>query len=246
MKNIKLTIAYDGTNYYGWQKQKDKPTVSEMLEDAIFKVCKERVKIMGAGRIDRGAHALGQVATFKTDSKIPILSLKNVLNSFLPSDIIIKDTEIVDLSFNPRHAKKRKYRYIVLNSRCMSPLFLRYSYFFPLSLDIEMMKNVAQVFIGEKDFSSFVRKDERSPIREIKSLSILSKEGAFSENLIFFDIVGVSFLHSMIRCIVATLLRVGQGHLNLKDVSDILVARDRKCAGWMTPAQGLFLMEVNY
>ncbi|MEW6102216.1 MAG: tRNA pseudouridine(38-40) synthase TruA [bacterium] len=245
-RNIKLTIAYDGTNYYGWQRQKDKPTVAGMLESAIFKVCKERVKILGAGRIDKGAHALAFVATFKTISNIPILNIKNALNSFLPYDIIIKDISEVGLSFNPRHCKEKRYRYIVLNDSCKSPMFLRYSYFFPKFLDIEMMRKAANVFIGKKDFSSFVRQDGRNCIREIKSIVISSKMGIFSENLIFFDIAGVSFLYNMIRCIVATLIRVGSGLLNLDDVSSIILAKDRRFAPWIVPSQGLFLVGIDY
>jgi len=246
MRNIKLTIAYDGTNYYGFQKQRDKPTVAGRLEDAIFKVTKEETKIIGASRLDCGAHSLGQVASFKTKSKLLANNLKNALNSFLPPDIIIKDVEDVDETFNPRHAKQRRYRYIVLNNSYKSPIFLRYSYFFPKFLNIEMMREVGQIFIGKKDFSSFVRGDGRSPIREIKSISITQNEGYFGENLIFFDITGVSFLHNMIRCIVAVILKVGEKHLSLKDARDILFAKDRKLAPWITPPQGLFLMGVDY
>ncbi|MEW6680141.1 MAG: tRNA pseudouridine(38-40) synthase TruA [bacterium] len=246
MRNIKLTIAYDGTNYYGWQRQKDKPTVQRMLETAIFKVAKENVKTIGASRIDKGAHALAFVATFKTGSNIPALNLKNALNSFLPYDIIIKNIEEIDLSFNPRHAKERRYRYIVLNDRVKSPVFLRYSYFFPGSLNIEMMKEASNIFVGKMDFSSFVRRDERNPVREIKSISISSQMGIFSENLIFFDISGISFLHNMIRCIVATLIKVGSGLLNLDAVSSIIHGKNRKLAPWTTPSHGLFLIGIDY
>lgn len=246
MRNIKLTIAFDGTNYYGWQRQKDKPTIAGVLENAIFKVCNETVKVMGQGRIDKGAHAIAQVATFKTESKIPLKSLKKALNSFLPYDIIIKCAEDVELSFNPRHAKERKYRYIVLNQAVKSPLFLKYSYFFPFSLDLDLMKEASHVFIGKKDFSPFIRKDERDPVREIKALTISLKEGIFGENLIFFDIIGKSFLYNMIRSIIATLIRVGEGHLNKANLPSLLLAKDRKSTGWMVPSCGLFLMEVNY
>lgn len=244
MRNIKLIIAFDGTNYYGWQRQKDKPTIAGILENAIFKVCNEMVKIMGQGRIDRGAHAISQIATFKTNSKIPAHSLKNALNSFLPYDIIIKDVEDVDLLFNPRHAKERKYRYIVLRKEAKSPLFLRYSYFHPLPLDIERMKEASCIFIGKKDFSEFIKKDERNPIREIKNISIVLIKGVFEESLIFFDITGKSFLHNMVRRIVATLIKVGEGHLKLADVSSIFIKK--KSVSLIVPSSGLFLMEVNY
>lgn len=245
MRNIKLTIAFDGTHYYGWQRQKDKPTIAGILEEAIFKVCNERVKIIGQGRIDRGAHAISQIATFKTESAILPPSLKKALNAYLPYDIIIKEVEEVELSFNPRHAKERKYRYIVLNQPFKSPLFLRYSYFHPSALNLERMRRVACVFIGKKDFSAFAKKDnKRSPIREIKSISIRKIKGIFEENLICFDIIGTSFLYNMIRRIVATLIKVGEGHLTKDDVSSMFV--ERKWKGPLVPSCGLFLMEVNY
>lgn len=244
MRNIKLKIAFDGTNYYGWQKQKDKPTIAGTLENVISKVCNENIKIIGQGRIDKGAHAISQIATFKTNSKIPAYSLKNALNSFLPYDIIIKDAEDIDLLFNPRYAKERKYRYVVLNQTSNSLLFLRYSYFHPLPLSIERMKEASCIFIGKKDFSEFIKKDERNPVREIKSISINLRKGAFGENLIFFDITGKSFLYNMIRRIVAILIKVGEANLKLADVSSIFI--EKKSVGLIVPSSGLFLMEVNY
>jgi len=239
-----LTIAYDGTNYYGFQRQKDKPSVQGTLENAISKITKEVIKTKGASRIDRGGHALGQVVCFETCSSIPCLNLKDGINSILPKDIFVRRVTEVDTSFNPRHALIRKYRYIVQNQKEKCLYLSRYSYFFPYELDISAMEDTSTVFIGTHNFSSFAMCEGRNPTREIKDISIVKNQGIFGESLIFFDISGASFLTNMIRSIVATLLKVGQGILKKENIIDIFNMRKR--VSWKAPANGLFLLEVVY
>ena len=244
MRNIKLTIQYDGTNYSGWQAQANGRTVQEEIEKAIRKVLSSRVKLKGAGRTDAGVHAIGQVANFKTGSPLKASSIKKALNSLLPRDIAISAAEDVPLSFDSRRDSSSKiYRYTIVNKDCPSPISRHYAAFVPYRLDLAAMKRGATALVGRRDFKSFetagsYRKDTK---RDIKRL-ILAKRGDF----IYVDIEADGFLYNMARSIIGTLIDVGRGKVAASSVRGILRAKSRNLAGPTAPAKGLCLMTVKY
>ncbi len=262
MRNIKLVIEYDGTNFYGWQVQNRKQrtenrrqriksreqnkcrTVQGIIEEALRKILQEKVKIIGSGRTDSGTHAKAQVANFKTDSKLNCENLIRALNASLPSDIRIKEVKDVKLSFNARFkAKSKKYRYYIFNAPYQSPFFRFFSLHVSYLLDIEKMRKACRYLIGTHNFKSFQKKDkiERNSVRTIKKIKI-TKKG----KLIFIDIESEGFLYNMARNITGTLLEVGRNKIKPCDIRSIIRAKDRKRIGATVPAKGLHLMEVKY
>jgi len=245
MRNIKLLIEYDGTGYHGWQVQPNAPTVQEVIEQKIEVMTRQRVRLIASGRTDAGVHALGQVANFRTTSSIPVEGLRRGLNSLLPSDIIIKSAEEVDLQFHAQYGAKRKiYRYAILNSDVPSALRRNYCWHLPGPLDVPAMQKASCVLLGRQDFSSFqgADADTEDPVREVYRAE-WSVEG---EGFLHFTIEADGFLKHMVRNIVGTLAEVGRGKLSVEDFERILGARDRRQAGMTAPAQGLFLVEVKY
>ena len=245
MRNIKLVIEYDGTNYHGWQIQPQSPTIQEVIEEKIEIMIRQRVHLAGSGRTDAGVHALGQVACFQTSSSIPIEGLWRGLNSLLPVDITIQSAEEVDASFHPQFGAKRKtYRYLIFNRPSPSAIYRRYSWHLPIPLAMEAMQRAAQILLGRNDFSSFqgAHPDTQDPVREVFRVEWSRKEPAFLSFLIEAD----GFLRNMVRNIVGTLVEVGKGKISVEEFEGILAARDRKQAGMTAPPQGLFLLEVKY
>jgi tRNA pseudouridine38-40 synthase len=242
LRNIKLTIEYDGTDFAGWQSQKDQRTVQGEIEKAIKKLTSEPVTLAGSGRTDAGAHALGQVANFKTDSALPLQILRAALNALLPDDILIRETRQVQLEFHSRHSAKSKiYRYrIYLGETSLQRNYV-WQFRFPVSLS--NLKKASKMLLGKKDFSSFcvAKSRKESNICKIKKAT-WKKSGQMLE----FEIEADRFLHSMVRIIVGTLLEVGRGRLAMKDFGQILSAKDRRKAGRTAPACGLYLVEVRY
>jgi tRNA pseudouridine38-40 synthase len=244
VRNFKLTLQYDGTHFHGWQKQPNVRTVSGVLECAIEKLSKERVKLIGASRTDKGVHAYGQVANFHSRCKIPLEKFPLALNSLLPHDLVVKDVECVRDDFHARFsAISRHYRYVILNHRERSPFQSNYSLWIPYSLDFERMMEGAKYLIGCHDFTAFSSSlsEDRNPYRTIKSIS-LKKEG----ECINLDVVSDSFLPGMIRRIAGTLIRVGCGKIQPGGVYEILTSRDRSLAGPAVQPHGLYLVEVEY
>lgn len=244
MTNIKLTIQYDGTNYCGWQKQKNGISIQEEIETAIFKVTGEDVNLIGSGRTDKGVHALGQVANFKTNSKIPPDRFRYALNSNLPQDISIVFSELVDDSFHSRYdAKGKTYKYTIYNGEIRNPIYNRYAYHVPVKLDIDSMEKAAESFLGSHDFKAFMssKTSVKSTVRTINSIS-LDKE----KDLIYFTVNGNGFLYNMVRIIVGTLVEVGLGRISWQSIPDIIKSKDRKEAGHTAPAKGLCLEKVYY
>ena len=244
MRNIKLTIRYDGTNYSGWQSQKNGVAIQDVIEKAIAKITGSHSHLNGSGRTDAGVHALAQIANFKTRSKIPLKNLQMALNSCLPKDIVIYKAEEVPAKFDAqRSAKSKLYRYTIMNNDFMDP-FLRYhaaKYFF--KLDIGRMKKAARSLVGTHDFRSFQAVDgvERNSVRTVRRITI-EKEG----DLIYIDIEANGFLYNMVRNIVGTLVEVGRGKFRVESVKDILRMRDRRCSGPTMAAKGLRLVKVSY
>ena len=259
MKNIKITLAYNGTNYHGWQIQPNGITVQSVIEKSLERLFKRKIKVVGQGRTDTGVHAIGQVASFK----LPAIALKNMkipqikaaLNSVLPQDIAIMGVESVSLDFHPRYdAMKRVYRYIVCNDHNKHVFGRKEFYAYPYKLDLSKMCEGTKYLIGEHDFSSFQCKktDNENPVRTINKIYISMNDFNVSNFLklkkkaVIFEIAANAFLYNMVRIIVGTLLDVGRGRIEPQKVKSILVGRDRNLARETVPACGLCLIAVDY
>lgn len=245
MKNIKLIIEYDGTKYRGWQRLPDtENTIQGKIEKVLSLMTKEKIEIIGSGRTDAGAHALFQVANFKTNSPMAMEDIKEYCNQYLPEDIVIKDAEEVDERFHSRYnVKGKKYLYRIWNSKTPTAFNRKYTYYLPVDLDVEAMKRGAALLIGSHDFKGFssVKSKKKSTIREIHSIDI----NGVQEELQFM-IHGNGFLYNMVRIMVGTLLEIGEGKRKVESISSILEGKERSMAGITVPAQGLYLYEVYY
>ena len=244
MRNIKLTIQYDGTNYHGWQMQKNAPTVQETLSAAVSRVTGTKPQITGSSRTDAGVHAKRFVCNFKTESKVPCERLPLALNTYLPKDIVCLSAEDCDDNFNARFsAKKKCYTYYIFNSKLPDAFLCDYSWHFPYKLDMEKMKKAAGAFIGRHDFAGFSASGASvlTTVREIYSLDV-EKNG----DLIKITVTGNGFLYNMVRIIAGTLVYVGLGKIAPEEITDIINSRDRARAGKTLIPNGLTLLEVNY
>lgn len=244
MKNVKLIIEYDGTNYHGWQYQNNVNSIQEEIENALTIITGEFIDIFGSGRTDAGVHAIGQVANFYTTSQLPIERFKYALNMRLPRDITIVDSEEVDLDFHARFsAKGKRYKYIIYNNEMPSAINRNYSYHIINKLNVDEMIKASEYLIGTHDFRSFMTKGTvvKDTIRTIYSIDI-NKNSSFIEVII----EGSSFLRSMIRIIVGTLILIGNGKLKKEALPNIILGKKRCLAGPTAPAQGLYLQKVYY
>ena len=245
MRNIKLLIEYDGTNYRGWQVQPDGPTIQGMLEEKLSRLTSERTHVFGSGRTDSGVHALGQVAHFRTQSQMDIRTIQRALNSLLPPDIVIREVEEVDEGFHARKQSKSKvYEYRILNRNLRSVFHRGYVWHIPQKLNLEEMKKATQSLIGEHDFSAF--RTVGSPTRTTVRRVIRGEWKRGRDGLIRFEIEANGFLKQMVRSIIGTLVEIGRGKRKASDLRKVLNSKDRKEAGPTAPAQGLFLKEVKY
>ena len=245
MRNIRLLIEYDGTNYQGWQVQPKGPTIQGILEEKIGLLTGERVHLIGSGRTDSGVHALVQVANFRTQSKMDAGSIQKALNSLLPLDIVIRKVEEIDEGFNSRkNSRSKVYEYRILNRELRSTFHRGYVWHIPQKLNLIEMEKATQGLIGEHDFSSF--RSVGSPTRTTIRRVIRAEWKKGSDGLILFEIEANGFLKQMVRAIVGTLIEVGRGKISAKELQKILESQDRKKAGPTAPAQGLFLKEVKY
>lgn len=244
MRNIKLTVEYDGTNYHGWQSQLNAKTLQDELNAAVKRLTGEDTPVIGASRTDQGVHALGQVCNFRTLSKIPSDKFSYALNTVLPQDITIKASEEVEEDFHSRFsAKGKKYRYQIYNFRQPSALLRHRAYHVPLPLDFEEMERAAGFFLGAHDFSAFRATGGNTATSErIMTETRLYREG----DLISFEIAGNGFLYNMVRIMAGTLVYIGMGKIKADELPDIISGRDRKMAGKTAPAHGLYLVEVYY
>lgn len=242
--HLKLTLEYDGTNYHGWQLQQNARTLQGVLEAVLVRLCNEPVRVRVAGRTDAGVHALGQVASFKSEKVMDLVRLHRSLNALLPGDIVVTHIEEVPDAFNPRRdALSRTYLYRMWNRPWPSAIWARYSWHVPFPLDVDTMERAAALLIGEHDFSSFQGADsvEHNPRRTVRR-STVHRAGDF----LLYEVEARSFLRHMVRNIVGTLVDVGRGAVSLDQFAHILAARDRTRAGLNAPPQGLFLVEVEY
>ena len=251
MRNIKLIIEYDGTDYSGWQVQNNKAkskkqnkTIQQTLENTLAKILQEKIKVIASGRTDAGVHAFNQTANFKTKSSLACRNIQKALNSALPEDIRIKKAEDIHPDFHARFsARSKRYRYAIVNDSFVSVHLRRFCSLVRYPLDLSKMRRAARYLLGRHNFRSFqaVDKRERHPVRRILRLDIRK-----SGNLIYLDIEANGFLYRMARNIVGSLIEVGRGRLAPEDIKRILRAKNRIYAGPCAPAKGLCLMEVKY
>jgi tRNA pseudouridine38-40 synthase len=262
LRNLKLTLAYDGSDFHGWQIQPGLATVQGILAEVIGRTTGEKVLPQGSGRTDAGVHALGQVASFQTSSPIPLENLQIVLNDRLPPSIRVIRIESVADDFHARHAARRKhYQYRIYRGALVPPFLHRYVTHHPYPLDESAMAAAADSIVGEHDFTSFAASD---PDRTARLSEDIDDDGGLlvkhSTNIrtiyesrfekigeeLAYQVCGNGFLHHMVRNLVGTFLLVGKGTLKPGDIQRILEARDRSAAGATAPAAGLYLVKVEY
>ncbi len=240
---VRAVVAYDGTDYGGFQRQNNALTVQEVLEAVLAQITQEAVPILAAGRTDAGVHALGQVIAFDTAWRHGLDDLQRALNAVLPADIAVLEVEEASRGFHPRYdARSRRYRYTLYNALVRLPLGRRYSLHVAAPLDVEAMQRAARFLIGEHDFATFGQAFKgRSAVRRV----LVAEWGGESTHL-RFDIEANAFLYRMVRSIVGTLLQVGRGDMDVETFAAVLAARDRSQAGPTVPPHGLCLIEVKY
>lgn len=244
MRNIKLTIEYDGKDFKGWQKQNDKLNIQGEIERAIESITGENVELIGSGRTDAGVSALGQVANFKTECSIPIDKIPYALNTVLKKSIRIKKAEEVDERFHSRYTcKKKTYRYIINNTEHGTAIYRYIQYHFPIKLDENKMNEAIKYLIGEHDFKSF----KASGTSSKSSVRIIYDANVYREKeLVIIELTGNGFLYNMVRIIAGTLVDIGQGKREPFYMREVLEKKDREYAGKTLPANGLCLMNVYY
>ncbi|MDO5649489.1 MAG: tRNA pseudouridine(38-40) synthase TruA [Gallicola sp.] len=244
MRNIKLTIQYDGSYFYGWQYQKNLPSVQGSIMDALEKLFLEEVKLMGAGRTDVGVHAMAQVAHFKTRKDHELYHIVSGLNHYLPVGVQITKAEEMEEDFHSRFsAKSKTYRYYLRRERYLHPMYRNYRGHVYGVFDVDKMRQAAEILLGTHDFSSFqTQKEEKvNPVRTLDVLTI-QEEG----NEVVFEFQGESFLHNMVRNIVGSLIEVGRGRKEREWIEEVLEKKHRKYAGPTVKAGGLYLWEIKY
>ena len=244
MRNIKLTIEYDGKDFNGWQKQPNKLNIQGTIEQAITKITGETVELNASGRTDAGVHAIGQVANFKTNSNIPIEKFPIAINTNLKKSIRIKSAEEVDEKFHSRLSCKRKtYRYIINNSEIESAIYRNLEYHISNKLDVSKMQKAAKFLEGEHDFKAFKASgtSSKSSVRTIYEANVYK-----IENKIYIELTGNGFLYNMVRIIAGTLIEVGLNKIEPEYILDIIKEEKRELAGRTLPPQGLYLLKVEY
>lgn len=244
MRTLRVTLAYDGTGYSGWQRQTNAMTVQEVVEEALSKICKETITVVGSGRTDAGVHALGQAVSFRTSCRIPADRLAYALNSLLPPDIVAREGEEVSADFHARYsAKEKRYRYIIYNNPVPSPFYRLYAWHVPYTLDFSAMRQSAECFTGTHDFSAFRAAGgaQVNPVRSIR-FSGWRRSG----DLLEYEVLGTGFLYHMVRNMVGTMAEIGKRKLPPDAVSAILAGKQRSMAGVTAPPQGLYLVDVMY
>ena len=245
MRNLKITISYDGKDLHGWQIQKNAVTVQQRFQEAVFSVLQHTPDIKGCSRTDTGVHAKMYVISMKTDHKITCERLKAALNRYLPLNIVVKDVCEVDDDFHARYSTKgKRYVYKILNTEVRDPFCEGYALHYRYPIDEKMLNNAAQAYVGKHDFTSFCTLDKRVKgdfTRTVESFSVY-REGDF----VYMTVQADGFLYNMVRIMVGTLLKIQQGKLSPDSIPEIIEKKDRKAAGQTAPACGLYLDEVIY
>ncbi len=240
---VRAVVAYDGTDYGGFQRQANAPTVQAVLEAALAQVTRETISVLAAGRTDAGVHAAGQVIAFDTAWRHSLHDLRRALNAVLPADVVALRVEETAPGFHPRYdARSRRYRYTLYNAPIRWPLCRRYSLHVAGPLGVAAMRQAAQVLVGEHDFATF----GQPPQGQVTTRRVLLAEWGGEPPHLTFDIEANAFLYRMVRSIVGALLRVGRGKVSVDEFAAALAARERGQAGPTAPPHGLCLMEVKY
>lgn len=242
MRNIKLLIEYDGTSYVGWQRQENGKSIQAEIECVLKMILQEDVNLIGAGRTDAGVHARGQVANFRTETKLDLYEIKGGLNGLLPDDIAIHEVEEVPIDFHARYSAKERY-YSYLITKDPSALMRHFSWFVKYRLDVELMQQATKAILGKHDFESFckVNSEVDHHVCDVKSA-----EWIVEGQLLWFRISADRFLHGMVRSLVGTMVDVGRGYLSFSDYLSIMEKKNRAEAGMSAPAKGLVLEKVIY
>lgn len=239
-----MLVEYEGTGYSGFQRQKGLPTVQSELEEAVWKVTGQRVKVSGAGRTDAGVHAKGQVASFECESRLSAVDMVRALSARLPADIAVRDACEVDRRFHPRRdALSREYRYSILNTPSRSALWARWAYWVPAPLDTDAMNRACGALIGEKDMAPFTNREggKKNTVRRITKAVVGKRDG-----MVMFDIESNAFLPQQVRRVVAALVRVGLGKMTVQEFWELAACGEVGKARLVAPAHGLCLVRVNY
>jgi len=250
MRNLKIVLSYDGSEFSGWQVQPDSATIQGTLASAIGRITGEKVLPQGSGRTDAGVHALAQVASFATESPIPPQNLVKALNDILPPSIrVLEVTQALPEFHARKSARAKTYRYRIYRDAICLPFLARYVWHYPYQLDEHAMRRASGFVIGQHDFTSFAAVDpergsEDEPVSNVRQIFASSWERVGEE--LIYTVRGSGFLHHMVRNLVGTFLDVGRGHIDAGDVKGILEARSRAAAGATAPARGLFLVSVDY
>ena len=241
-QTYKITISYDGTDYFGWQRQPNKKTIQGELENVLYNFQAKKINVLGAGRTDACVHALGQVAHFRANIKLSNSELQQAINGQLPHDIRITTLEKAGPDFHARKSTRSKiYQYRIFNTRNISPFLIRYALYIPSPLNITKMKKAAAHFIREDDFSSFSSNRLLYPVRNVFR-SEIKKKG----NEIIYTVEASGFLKYMVRTLVGTLLEIGKGKLEPEDIDTLFKLKKRSLSSPTAPAKGLCLVKVNY
>jgi tRNA pseudouridine38-40 synthase len=250
MRNLKLILSYDGTDFAGWQVQPDAATVQGTLALAIGRITGEKVLPQGSGRTDAGVHALAQVVTFVTESSVPTANFVRALNDMLPASVRVLDVEEVAPDFHARKSARAKtYRYRIYRGGICPPFLARYVWHYPFPLEEQAMERAAELVVGEHDFTSFAAVDpergqEGFPVSNVRR--IFSSAWQRQGDEFVYSVKGSGFLHHMVRNLVGTFILAGTARLQVEDVTRILEARNRSAAGATAPASGLYLVNVEY
>jgi len=244
LRKIKLTIAYDGSDYHGWQNQPGRKTIQGLLAEAVKKLTGSNIQITGASRTDAGVSALAQAASIEIDSPIPAKNFPKAINNKLPRDIVVTDAEQIPLDFDIIKAVKTKlYRYSIYNGKKSPVLHIKHCWHIPSKLDISSMETAAKHLLGKNDFKSFAAAADK---RKTTIRTLFRCDITCENQWLYFDVEGDGFLYNMVRNIVGTLVDVGQGRIKPDNIEKILKAKDRTAAGQLAPAQGLCLMWIKY
>ena len=252
MRTLKLTLAYDGGDFIGWQRQPIGQSIQGELERAFKEIEGQRIDVHGAGRTDAGVHALAQVASVRLEHDIETESLVRALNAKLPLSIRVFSVEEVQEQFHARFSSRRKiYRYFIAPGLVVSPFVRRYAWHVAEPLDISAMNRAGTAFVGQHDFSAFqaVGSDVETTVRTISAVTLGTRPlpgYESTDGLIAVDVIGDGFLRHMVRIMVGTLVAIGRGQRPVNSISDVIRSGERECAGVTAPAQGLFLVNVDY
>jgi len=245
VRRLAVVVAYDGSDFFGYQGQPDVRTIQGVIEDALERIFKQRIYTQAAGRTDAGVHAEGQLVVFNCpNDNMTLLDVKNALNANLPDDVYVREVYEVPENFHPRYdVKKRIYHYFIHTSKEKNVFLRKYVWWFPYDLDVDRMREAARYLEGEHDFSSFkTGEDERDPVRTIYRIRILK----LKKDLVLVRVEGRSFLRRMVRNIVAVLVKVGLGDWPPQKVKEVLEARDRSAAAGTAPAHGLYFYKALF